>query len=524
MSLANLEREHSKSSVCARRGAPTRNDHSLRAWRNAAAASVGQSLFETAFLSLFGGIVGVFIALLAIEAIKSICPSDLYRLNEVAIDHSALLFVLALTAFISLFSGFLPAWRLSKADVVSVLKYEAVFHSMPQRQRAQSLLVIGQIALACVLLIGAGLLARSFAEAQSAPLGFIPYRVLTAELSLTSAKYISDKVRTRSFWDEVLAKVRQLPGVEAAGMNSDPPLKNGFEIMVPFTIDGQPDPGPGRQPVLDWQMVSPDYFRTLQIPLLHGRDFGTQDRMDSQKVIIVDEALAQSCWPGQDAIGKVIKLPGAEDYAVVGVVPHIRYMSPGDEESGFQAYFPYNQSSRADEVLLLRSKGDPLALTTDLRKVIASIDPNVAIGRTNTYEDVIAGRLVTRRLSLLVVSLFSGAALLLSAIGVYGMLAYSVSQRTRDLGIRIALGARSSDILSLVTRQGLRLVAIGVVIGIVSALLLGHLIENVLYGVSATDPISLTISVLILGLAAFVACLLPAMRATRINPIMALRE
>jgi ABC-type antimicrobial peptide transport system permease subunit len=213
----------------------------------------------------------------------------------------------------------------------------------------------------------------------------------------------------------------------------------------------------------------------------------------------------------------VIKLPGGEAYAVVGMVPHIRYMSPGDEESGFQAYFPYSQSSRADKVLLLRSKGDPVALTMDLRKVIASIDPNVAIGRTNTHEDVIAQRLVTRKLSLLLVSLFSGAALLLSAIGLCGILAYSVSQRTRDLGIRIALGARSSNILALVTRQALRLVGIGVVIGIVSALLLGHLIENVLYGVSATDPISLGISVIILGLAAFVACLLPALRATRIN-------
>ena len=192
----------------------------------------------------------------------------------------------------------------------------------------------------------------------------------TAELSLTSAKYISDKVRTRSFWDEVLAKVRQLPGVEAAGMNSDPPLKNGFEIMVPFTIDGQPDPGPGRQPVLDWQMVSPDYFRTLQIPLLHGRDFGTQDKTDSQKVIIVDEALAQSfCWPGEDAIGKVKNSRVLKrSCSCWGSSAHPLH-EPRRWKAVSRAYFPYNQSSRADEVLLLRSKGDPVALTVIVQKL-----------------------------------------------------------------------------------------------------------------------------------------------------------
>src|SRR5260370_30609653 len=274
-------------------------------------------------------------------------------------------------------------------------------------------------------------------------------------------------------------------------------------------------------------MVSPGYFRTLRIPLLEGRDFDAQDKVETQHLVTIDEALAQSYFPGQDPIGKAISVSTSEGeraFTVVGVVPHVHSNSPDHQETPFQAYFPYSQSDYDFEVLIVRTPGDPAALTTAVRQAVASVDPTVPVPSLSIFDDQIARKFVTRRLSVLLVSIFSGAALFLSAIGLYGFLAYSVNQKSRHLGIRITLGEPTSNILALVNHQKLRLVGIGMVIGIVSALLLGRLIEHVLYGVSVTDPISLAISVLVLGLTAFVACLLPALRATRINPITALRE
>lgn len=488
-----------------------------------------QLLFEAAFLSLLGGVLGLFVAFGTIGIIKELSPQDLYRFQEVGINANALLFVFAVTAAISLLAGFLPAWNLSKANIGSALKDEGgrMGSTGPQRQRTQSILVIGQVALACLLLSGTGLLARSFQAAQNVPFGFDPHHILIADLNLTSTKYELDGVRTRAFWDAVLEKVRQLPGVTEAAMNDNLPFNFNYESSPLFRILGQPDLEPGLKPRLSFHMVSPDYFRTLRIPLLGGRYFNAQDNVNTQNVVIIDDALAQRYFPGQDPIGKGISVStseGEKTFTVVGVVPHVRSNSPDHQETPFQAYFPYSQSDYDFEVLIVRTPGDPAALTTAVRQAVASVDPTVPVPSLSIFDDQIAQKFVTPRLSVLLVSVFSGAALFLSAIGLYGVLAYSVSQRSRDLGIRIALGAQSSDILALVSRQGLHLVGIGVVIGIGSALLLGRLIENVLYGVSATDPISLAISVFILGLAAFVACLLPALRATRINPITALRE
>jgi putative ABC transport system permease protein len=486
-----------------------------------------QSLLETGFLSLLGAILGAGIAILAIEIIKKLAPPDLYRLAEVNIDLNALVFVCGVTVFVSFLSGLLPAWKLSTTDVPSVLKAEGDrgTTSGRERQLTQAFMVVAQVTIASVLLIGAGLLTRSYVAVQSLPTGFNAHQVLTAEMTLTSAKYTFDLARTHALWDEVLAKARTLPGVETVAMNSDPPLKSGIAIMVPFTVDGQLDPGSGHRPVLTWQMVSRDFFRSLQVPLLEGRDFGTQDRMDAQSVVIVDEALAAEHWPGKSAIGQVVRLEGSKEYIAVGVAAHVRYLSPDDEgDSGPSAYFPYSQHDRTDVVLLIRAKGDPMALVAELRKVIASIDPDVALGRISSYDDIISDRYLARKLGVIFVNVFSCAALFLAAIGLYGTLAYSVNQRTREIGIRIALGAQSDNILRLITAQGLRIVGVGLIVGLLASLILVRFIEGILYGVSATDPFSLCAAVIVLGFAALVACLLPALRATRINPITALRE
>jgi len=376
-------------------------------------------------------------------------------------------------------------------------------------------------------MIGAGLLLRSFLAAQDAPLGFNPHQLLTVEIGLSSAKYEFDGVQTRHFWDQLLEKIRRLPGVTKAGFNALPPMKWDWELLVPFTVDGQPDPGPGRRPVVDWQQISSDYFRTLEIPILQGRDFDSQDTVDKPSVIVVDDALAQRYYPGQSAIGKKLSVQdeeGTRDCTIVGIVPHLQHVSPGRPANAFQAYFPYTQWDYDREYLMVKSETDPDTLVPAIRATVASIDPDVPISDVSSYDKLIAEKFVTRRLSAFVVTLFSGAALSLSAVGLYGILAYSVGQRTREIGIRVALGARGGNVLRLVTQRGFQIVGIGLLTGLALGLLAAHFIQGLLYGVSPIDPISLGISLLFLGIAAVLACLLPALRAIRINPITALRE
>jgi len=274
-------------------------------------------------------------------------------------------------------------------------------------------------------------------------------------------------------------------------------------------------------------MISDNYFRTLQIPVQQGRDFDSEDTVDKPSVAIVDSALAERYFPGQSPIGKGISVwteEGIRDCIIVGVVPHLRYKSPGQTENALQAYFPYSQWSFDSVSLVVRSDLDAGVLIPAIRQTVTSIDSGVPIYDANTYDNVIAEKFVTRRLCALLVTLFSGAALFLCAIGLYGVMAYSVGQRTRELAIRIALGAQANNILRSVTDQGIKIVCIGLIVGIGVALATGRLIEGLLYGVSAIDLVTLLIGVLVLAIAAGLACLLPALRAVRINPTRALRE
>jgi putative ABC transport system permease protein len=297
--------------------------------------------------------------------------------------------------------------------------------------------------------------------------------------------------------------------------------------MIPFTVDGEQDPGPGRRPALDWQQISSDYFYTMEIPILLGRDFDSRDTADRPNVIIVDDALARRYYEEQSPIGKKISVlteQGAKDCTIIGVVPHLQHISPGRSANPFQAYFPYSQWDYDDEYLIVKSTIDSDTLSSAIRDVVASIDPAIPISDISTYDNVVAEKFITRRLSAFVVTLFSGAALSLSAVGLYGILAYSVGQRTREIGIRMALGARGANVIKLVTQSGLRIVGVGLAAGVGAGLVAVNLIQGVLYGVSPIDPISFGVSLLFLGIAAVLACLLPALRAIRINPITALRE
>ena len=490
---------------------------------------VGQLLGETVLLAVIGGVIGLLVSFCAITLIKKLVPVDLYRFREFSIDLHSLLFVLGVTLLTAVLSGVLPAWGMSGVRPAPALKDESSRGgtSGPQHQRVQAILVSLQVALACILMIGAGLLVRSFLTAQNAPLGFNPHRLLTVRIDLSSAKYEFDGVQTRNFWSELLEKARRLPGVTKAVLIDQLPMKWDSELLIPITIDGQPDPGPGRRPVLDWATTSSDYFHTLQIPILQGRDFGSQDTVDKPNVIVVDDALAKRYYPEQSPIGKKISLlsdEGTTDCTIIGVVPHLRHVSPGRPANAFQAYCPHTQSNYDLQHLIVSSDTDPTALVPAIRDMIASIDPAVPISEVRMYDDLIAEKFVTRRLSAFIVTLFSCAALSLSAVGLYGILAYSIGQRTREIGIRIALGAQGVSVLKLVTQRGLQIVGLGLLTGITVGLIAAHLIQGLLYGVSPIDPISLGVSILFLGIAAALACLPPALRAIRINPVTALRE
>ena len=490
-----------------------------------------QLLLESTVLSTLGGAAGLIIAFWSIGLIKSLSPDYLNRFQDVRLDNAALIFICFATALVSLLSGLLPGLSLSKTNLEAVLREEGNRGSSGrQRQRTQSILVTGQIAVACILLIGAGLLVRSFQSFQEIPLGFNPHNLISANINPTSKKYL-DMTQIRRLLAAALDKAKELPGVTDAAMNQEQPFEWTFgDLNAPFHVPGQPVTEPGKEPTLCSQDISPNYFRTMQIPIVEGRDFDANDRQETQRVVIVDTALARHFFPGEDPIGKQIEYLWATDndqrvWTIVGVVEHVRHNAPDHGLAPYQAYFPYGQRNNVYRAfLLLRTDREPDALTPAIQKIVASMDPDVPADRIVKFDDLIAGRSATRRFSAFLVSVISGAALCLSAVGLYGVVAYSAGQRTREIGIRIALGAQSDNILRLVTAQGLKIVGVGLIVGLLASLILVRFIEGILYGVSATDPFSLCAAVIVLGLAALMACLLPALRATRINPITALRE
>ncbi|HXM02399.1 MAG TPA: FtsX-like permease family protein, partial [Chthoniobacterales bacterium] len=359
------------------------------------------------------------------------------------------------------------------------------------------------------------------------------HNVLTAEVYLANTKY-ADNSKRKALFDTLLDKVRRLPGVAAAGLNDNLPFANSdYETLC---IAGQPVVDLGRLPFMYHQIVSADYFRMLAIPLLRGRFFDERDQADAKSVVIINATIAQRYFPGQDPIGKQLddlgNLFGKPRHltTIIGVVADVQHDDPGIQQTPFQAYFPYTQTAggfgeiEKFETLVLRTTGNPELMIEPVRKAVATIDPDLPLANASSFDGLIAKTFTTKRLSLIVVSFFSGVALLLAAIGLYAVLSYSVNQRVREIGVRMALGAEPANILKLVTHQGLRIVCIGLITGAVAGITMAQLIGNLLYGVSATDPIALATSMLVLALAALLACLLPAFRATRIDPITALRE
>jgi putative ABC transport system permease protein len=378
------------------------------------------------------------------------------------------------------------------------------------------------------------------------PLGFNSHNILTADVYLADSKYANEdssaETKTypagkqrKEFFDALLNKVSHLPGVIDAGLSNGVPFGESYDHET-LTIAGQPVTDVSRLPWMIHQVVSPGYFRALGIPLLKGRFFDDRDQENAENVVIINESIAQRFFAGQNPIGKHLDDMGhlfnrpRHLTTIIGVVADVQQRDPEVQDTPFQAYFPYTQSAGVFgnfvkfETLVLRTNGDPRSLVPALRKAVDAIDPDLPLTNVGSYDELIAKSFTTKRLSLIIVSLFSGVALLLASIGLYAVLSYSVSLRVREIGVRMALGAEATNIIKLVTYQGLRIICVGLVTGVGAGIILGQIIGSVLYGISASDPAALLTSTLVLALAALLACLLPAFRATRIDPITALRE
>ena len=497
---------------------------------------VRQMLTEGVVLSLLGGSLAVLLALWAIDAIVSLIPAGLPRFHEVRLG----LPVLGYAALVALGTGVLvgiwPAWRMSARDVMSKALRQGNARGSTGgvgQQRMRALLVVAQMTLAVVLLAGAGLTLKSFYRQLTEPLGFNPERLLVLSVSLPDARY--DKTKKDQFGTQLLDKVRALPGVTDASMGYNVPFgDSGWRAG--FQLTGSPDStNNANKPTAEESSITPGYLRTLGIPILRGRDFGPQDAAGQPTALIVDETFARTYFPDRDPIGQHIDDPEAQPgqslppYTIVGVAAHTRNHPPGQEAdetvNPFQFYLCSAQVPQFASTLVARvASGDPLRLAEFVRKAVLALDGEVPVSKVSTMERNIGEGFAPRRLTMVLLAVFAGLALVLASIGLYGVTALGVSQRTRELGIRLALGAQRGALLLLILRQGMTLVGVGLAIGLLVALGAGRLLASVLYGVGGNDPATLAGVSFVLGAAALLACWLPAQRATRVDPMVALRD
>jgi len=483
---------------------------------------VRQLLIESLVLAFAGGALGVLLASWAHGGIIALSPAGVARFQDAAIDSRVLLATCGLSVLTAVVFGLWPAWKASRPDLRTSLQSAGRGGSEgPGASRAREMLIIAEIALTLVLLVSAGLLMKSFARIQSANLGFDSHGVLTARVSLPQTKY-PDAEHRRLFNEALLERLRAIPGVQSADIASHAPLDTGWQTS--FLPEGHAPWPVGQSPSVEMNIVSDDYFRTLKIPVARGRSFGPEDAPGTQPVAIIDQAFADRYWPGADPVGEKLALSGDNNTTVVGVVPTLKVYGYATEPSLVQAYISLRKSPSREYMLLLRSaSGEAAMLADSVRRAVNSIDPDQPIADVRTLDERIDESFGQPKLYTFLLAVFAGLALLLAAIGLYGVLAYQVSRRTREFGIRIALGALNSQVLALVLRRGLRLLALGLAFGLLGAITVGRVLGSLLYQTSSFDPLVFTGVTILLTLIALAACLLPARRATKVNPMVALR-
>jgi len=487
---------------------------------------IRQLLVESILLGAVGGLAGLVLAIWGIDSLKAFLPS-IPRMNEVSLDPRVLAFTAVVSIGVGIIAGLLPAWRASHPNLAASLNEAARGSSEgASGQRTRAALVIVEIVLALVLLASAGLLIESFIRLQKVPSGFNPTNVMTARIALPNAAYPKPQ-DSADFCKNLLERISVLPGVRSAAAAWWIPL-SGSEITFNFDVQERPLPE-GHQPVAEINVVTPEYFQTVGSPITLGRAFTDRDDKNAPPVAIVTESFARQYFPGENPVGKRIIPNGSVDPGkppvreIVGVVGDIHLISLRDAPKP-QIYIPHQQFGIGSMSILVRTQIDPESIIAPLRRTVADIDKDVPVYRTRTLADYMSGSIAQPRLNAMLVGLFALIALLLAAAGIFGVMSYSVTQRTQEIGIRLALGAQRYDVLRLIVGQGMRFVGIGLLLGLIGVFACTRLLQSLLFGIGATDlPTMLAITV-ILTAVAFVACLLPARRATLVDPVQALRS
>jgi putative ABC transport system permease protein len=479
---------------------------------------IRQLLTESLLLSAVGGALGLLVGVWGVSALKSVAPAGTPRIDEVGIDTAVLAFTAGLSLLTGILFGIVPAWHAGQDRFSNALKAGGRGQAGDGGTRARRALIVAELALALVLLVGGGLLIRTFLALQHADLGFNPQGVLTGFVLPPPATYRTAAQRL-AFYDAVRARTAALPGVTHAALSSQVPL--GGDSDMNFLIEGRPVPTRSDDSLVTWyRVVSANYFAAMEIPLRRGRLFADRE---AEPTVVVNETMARRHWPGEDPIGRRVRFEeNGPWFTIVGVVADVQVRGARGT-SVVETYIPYWQMPEVGTNVVLKTATDPMALAEPLRRAIKEVDPNIAVAGLTTLDEAIAEVNGSSRFNAMLVAVFAVVALALAAVGIYGVLSYAVSQRTQEIGVRLALGARERQIFRLVVGESLKLAAAGLVLGLAGALLVGRALDRLLYGVRATDVPTFAGTAILLIVVAVIASYVPARRAMRIAPMEALR-
>jgi putative ABC transport system permease protein len=510
------------SNLMLARAAARRRELALRTALGASRWRVArQQLTENVLLALAGGALGLLLAAWGVDMLAALGAGDIPRTREIVVDGRVFAFTAALSVLTGLAFGLLPALRASRPDLNEVLKDAGRGTSGPGRGRVRAALVVSEIALALTLLAGAGLLVKSFVGLRRVNPGFDPASVLTLRIDLARARYTKPE-QAAVFFGELQRRIAGLPGVEAAGFITELPL-SGQPNDTYFYVAGRPPQTADQQVTADFRRVNQDYFRAMRIPVRHGRDFTEQEVAGDAKVVVINEALARNFFPDEDPLGKrlVIDFGKQVEFEIVGVAGDVLHRTL--EGDVYQMMYVPTLRVGSTNLVVRTSSPDPRVLAAAVRGELAAVDREQPVSAVRTMEEVVSRSVAQQRFRTLLLAAFAGMALLLAGVGIYGVIAYSVTHRTREIGIRMALGAGAADILKMVVGQGMALALAGVAVGLLAALALTRVLSSLLFGVTATDAVTFAAVSLLIAAVALLACLLPARRATKVDPMVALR-
>jgi predicted permease len=487
---------------------------------------VRQLLVESVLLALVGGAGGLLLGWWGVDLLRGLLPVDFPRAQSIGVDLRVLGFTLLVSLGTGIVFGLAPALQSTKPDINEALKENARGAAGgARRNRVRALLIVSEVALSLVLLIGAGLLFRSFLRLQAVTLGFQPQRLLTFRLTPSGANFKQDP-QYSAFYDQVAERIKALPGVEAVGVINTLPLQKG--PTTAFRVEGRPLLTPDKWPGVNYRSVSPDYFRATGISILRGRALDAHDNTSAPLAVLVNQALVRRDFPDEDPVGKRINLGGTGRdgqpiwFEIVGVVADVRNLELNTEPTP-EIYTSYLQDPFAGMSYVVRSQVEPESLLPSVREVVRQVDKAQPVAEVREMEQIVSEAAAQPRFNSLLLGIFAGVALLLAAAGIYGVMSYAVTQRTHEIGVRMALGAQRGDVLRLIVGHGFKLTLVGLALGMACAYALTRVMTTLLYGVKPTDPATFAGGAFLLALVALLACYVPARRATRIDPLIALR-